>query len=150
MPRSNAPLDRDPAAAANCTALNLRMATRAVSQFYDAAIAESGLTGTQYSLLAVASRAGPLPMSRLAGALVMDRTTLSRNLKPLERAGLVTVVPGEDRRSRQVTVTEAGRAAHDRAKPLWAKAQASVVERLGEDDWAVLIAGLRKAVAAVR
>ena len=89
-------------------------------------------------------------MNELAGFLVTDRTTLTRNLKPLERKGLVEIVPGEDRRVRMVSITDAGRIAFERAKPLWAEAQAAMVERLGDEDWQALITVLRTTVAAIR
>lgn len=140
----------EPMQTINCTCANLRMATRAVTQFYNTVLGESGLKGSQFTLLSWLAKQGPLAMNALAGFLVTDRTTLTRNLGPLEREGLVEIAPGEDRRVRMVSITEAGRAALDRAKPLWAKAQATMVERLGDEDWQRLIGVLRETVAAVR
>jgi len=139
-----------PSAMYNCTAMNLRMATRAVTQFYDGFLAETGVSGPQFSLLAILSVVGPIGMSRLAERMVMDRTTLTRNLKPLERDGLVEIRPGEDRRARLVAMTDAGRAAFERARPRWAAAQSAIRKRLGDDDWQSLIARLQSTVAAIR
>jgi DNA-binding MarR family transcriptional regulator len=140
----------EPMRAINCTNANLRMASRAVTRFYSSVLRPSGLKGSQFSLLSWLSNKGPLSMNELAGFLVTDRTTLTRNLKPLERKGLVEIVPGEDRRVRMVSFTDAGRIAFERAKPLWAEAQAAMVERLGDEDWQALITVLRTTVAAIR
>ena len=140
----------EPMQAINCTCANLRMATRAVTQFYSSVLGPSGLKGSQFTLISWLTRKGPLSMNELAGFLVTDRTTLTRNLKPLERKGLVEIAPGEDRRVRMVSITEAGRATYQSAKPLWAEAQAAMVDRLGDADWRKLIEALRATVAAVR
>ena len=136
--------------AINCTNANLRMASRAVTRFYSSVLGPSGLKGSQFSLLSWLANKGPLSMNELAGFRVTDRTTLTRSLKPLERKGLVEIVPGEDRRVRMVSITDAGRTAFERAKPLWAEAQAAMIERLGDKDWRKLIEALRSTVAAVR
>ncbi|MHA1536297.1 MAG: MarR family winged helix-turn-helix transcriptional regulator [Alphaproteobacteria bacterium] len=140
----------EPMDAFNCTCANLRMATRAVTQLYSSVLGPSGLRGSQFTLISWLARKGPLSMNELAGFLVTDRTTLTRNLGPLEREGLVEIAPGEDRRVRMVSITEAGRAVYERAKPLWAEAQTAMVERLGDKDWRKLIEALRATVAAVR
>lgn len=140
----------EPMRAINCTCANLRMASRAVTQLYSSVLGPSGLKGSQFTLISWLAKKGPLAMNELAGFLVTDRTTLTRNLKPLERKGLVEITPGEDRRVRMVSITDAGRATFERAKPLWAEAQAAMVERLGESDWRKLIEALRTTVAAVR
>src|SRR5512143_712387 len=80
----------------NCADANLRRATRAVTRLYDQILAPSGLLTTQFTLLVACAVAGPAPISNLADALAMDRTTLARNLKLVERRGYVQVVPGED------------------------------------------------------
>ncbi len=74
-----------------CTCANLRKAARAVTQVYDQALRPTGLKATQFTMLATLSNRGDLPLSRLAEALVMDRTTLTRNLKPLVGKGLVRI-----------------------------------------------------------
>ena len=135
---------------ANCTAGNLRQALRAVAQFYDSVIGSSGLTVSQFSLLSTLEKTGPMPVGALAKRMVMDRTTLTRNLKPLERAGFVETVPGADRRARPIAITPAGEASLATARPLWAEAQREMVTRFGIEDWASLIGHLRHAVEVVR
>src|SRR5215212_8694112 len=92
-----------------CNCLALRQAARRVTQFYDQALAPVGLRITQYPILAWIAAEGPMPMKALADLLVMDRATLGHNLRPLLTAGLVELAVGEDRRSRTVTLTDAGR-----------------------------------------
>src|ERR1700738_3737737 len=90
-----------------CNCLALRQAARHVTQFYDQCLASAGLRTTQFSILAKLQRLGPLTSSSLAAALVMDRTTLGRNLQPLAREGLVAVGKGRtDRRSREIRLTD--------------------------------------------
>ena len=134
--------------AASCAAMNLRQASRAVSQLYDQIIRSTGLRGTQFSLLVAVYLAGPAPVTRLAELLVMDRTTLTRNLKPLEKQGLVKVKPGEDQRVRLVSLTDQGEDVLIEALPLWEEAQARVVNELGQERFAHLLQELA-ATAAV-
>ena len=120
-------------APADCTCLALRMATRRVTQLYDHFLADAGLRITQFGLLATLRIAQPLSVTALAQRMAMDRTTLTRNLKPLERLGLITLAPGPDRRTRTVRLTDAGRDAVRRAAPLWREAQAVMAEAMGAD-----------------
>ena len=117
-----------------CTCFRLRSLTRRVTQLYDQVLAPSGLTVTQYSLLAHArkrERPAPPTVSELAEELYTERTTLTRNLKPLVDAGLVTVAGGADARSKAVAITPAGERAFRAARPLWKQAQARMGERAG-------------------
>ncbi len=134
-------------AAEGCVCFNLRKAARAVTQFYDARLKPSGLKATQLSLLFALAATGPINMKRLAGLMVMDRTTLTRNVRPLQRAGLVTSATGTDRRTRSLTLTGRGRDALRHALPLWRQAQDAVVGRLGAARWRDLRASLGKATA---
>src|SRR5882672_12287474 len=94
----------------NCTAL--RQAARRVTKIYDDALAPSGLGVNQFSILARLSLVGPSTIQDLARLLVMDRSTLGHLLRPLEKRGLVTLdVSVQDRRSRTVALTRAGKAA---------------------------------------
>ena len=120
----------------DCSCFNLRRAARRVTQVYDSALAPSGLKATQFSLLAVLGDLEAeegIAMTRLAEILGTDRTTLTRNLVVVERDGLVTVRVGDDSRSRLVALSKAGRAALDRATPLWAEAQAEMAKHIGTD-----------------
>ena len=94
-----------------CNCLALRQAARHITQFYDQFLAPSGLRTTQFSILAKLRRLGPMTINALAAEMVMDRTTLGRNILPLERDGLIAVEQGSrDRRSKELRVTEAGEA----------------------------------------
>ncbi|MEO1686730.1 MAG: MarR family winged helix-turn-helix transcriptional regulator [Pseudomonadota bacterium] len=110
-----------------CIASALRDAARRASEAYDAALAGSGLKVTQYRALALIALAeAPPSISDLARAMGLDRSTLGRNLRILERCGLLDFEGGEDERARHAALTPAGRAALDAARPLWAEAQASL------------------------
>lgn len=122
--------------ASGCVCFNFRKAARAVTQLYDAMLEPSGLRATQFSLLAVLKIRRSVTISRLAREMVMDRTTLTRNLQPLEKRGLVTVVAGDkDRRTREVALTVRGRKALATAMPLWREAQARTVGAVGRARW---------------
>ena len=136
--------------AATCACGNLRRASRAVTQHFEAALEPSGLKATQFTLLVAAACAGPAPVSGLAEALVMDRTTLSRNLKPLVGRGLLAMSPGADRRRRLVRLTAKGRRALEGALPLWAGAQARIVAGLGPKRWRGLTDDLGATVALTK
>ena len=92
-----------------CACFNLRKATRAVTQMFDVAFQPLGLRANQFTVLATVALRGPLYINDLAKRLVMDRTTVSRDLGPLENRGWVKIQSGEDRRTRAVEVTPAGR-----------------------------------------
>ncbi len=111
--------------AVTCNCLALRQAARHVTQFYDQWLASSGLRTTQYSILSKLNRKGPMTINALAGALVMDRTTLGRNILPLQRDGLIAAGIGQtDRRSKELRVTSAGAARLRTAFKVWTQAQA--------------------------
>jgi DNA-binding MarR family transcriptional regulator len=115
-----------------CNALALRQATRHVSQLYDRHLAAVGLKGTQFSIVARLSRDGPRSINDLARELVMDRTTLGRTMQPLEREGLIAVVPNpEDRRSKALRLTEAGATKLRIAAKGWTQAQAQFESAFG-------------------
>ncbi|MBV8683281.1 MAG: winged helix-turn-helix transcriptional regulator [Caulobacteraceae bacterium] len=95
-----------------------------MTQLYDRVLAPSGLRVTQYALLSEVERLGPIALLPLAEAMVMDRATLGHNIRPLETAGYLSVSVGKDRRSRVVSLTDAGRKIVAQVKPLWRQAQA--------------------------
>jgi DNA-binding MarR family transcriptional regulator len=120
--------------AGRCNGTAMRRAMRRVSQIYDEALALSGLRSTQRSLLVGIARAGRLTMSELAASLVLDRSALAHNIKPLERDGLVEVVADEhDKRNRLVALTGAGWAKLAQSQPLWEEAQRRFERALGEE-----------------
>jgi len=109
-----------------CSATAIRKASRRLSQLYDDAIATSGLKTTQFAILVELARRSKQPptMAELADALVMDRSALGHNLRPLERDGLIALEESdEDRRCRHVIATSLGKAKFREAKKLWQKAQ---------------------------
>ena len=136
--------------AATCAATRIRQAARAVSQHYDAVMRPSGLVRTQFTVLVASTLAGPagVPMSALARVLVLDRTSLTRTLAPLEKAGLVRTARGPaDSRVRLVRITAAGSRRLARALDLWKEAQASFQARAGAD-WPETHARLGRVVQA--
>jgi DNA-binding MarR family transcriptional regulator len=116
-----------------CLCGNARMAARAVSLVYDEALKPSGLRASQLAVLwAVVALPGST-VNVLARTIAMDATTLTRNLRVLERELLVTMIAGTDRREREVHATIKGKRAFARAMPLWEAAQAKVVGTTGRD-----------------
>jgi Transcriptional regulators len=133
--------------ARECACFSLRKAGRAVTQLYDEALREAGIRVTQFTLLVAAYLSGETPISQMAKVLVMDRTTLTRNLKPLEAQGLITIRSGADRREKRVTLTRRGRAMVALALPLWEQAQGQITEGLGPARFDSLLMDLSKAVS---
>lgn len=126
----------------NCTCFNLRKATRAVTQLYDEALRPCGLYATQFTLLAAISSTDKVTITELSRALIMDRTTLTRNLNPLQKSGYVEVVPGEDKRTRLLSLTRSGQKVLKEAMTLWSQVQKQVVKTLGKGNWEELLDNL--------
>ena len=118
-----------------CVCNSLRMATRAVTQLYDDALRPSGLRVTQFSVLAALARVGEASVGELAESLAIDQSTLTRGVALLERRGLTERVLHSDARVKSLRLTARGRAALERARPLWAKAQQTVLRELGPTGW---------------
>jgi DNA-binding MarR family transcriptional regulator len=114
-----------------CNCSSLRSATRALTLAYDEVLRPSGLRMTQFSILARIGAVGSMPLSELAELLAMDRTTLGRNLRPLERDNLVKIEVGDDRRERLIDLTPAGRRAIALARPLWDSVHSRFEQRFG-------------------
>jgi DNA-binding MarR family transcriptional regulator len=131
----------------DCACFNLRKTARAITKLYDDALRPTGLRATQFSLLITTTMLGSVTVTRLAEIGVMDRTTLTRNLKPLEKKGLIRVVPGDDQRTRIVNLTTRGQEVLTKALPLWEKTQARVIEELGRERWKSLQADLGEVVS---
>lgn len=122
-----------------CTALRLRKAARRISLIYDRHLEPHDLTVTQFGLLAQVDRLDGAGIGELAEALIMDPTTLTRNLRPLEKRKLLVFAPDpNDRRSRRLHLTQAGRDALAEARAGWAKAQRQVDQAFGAGDTAKL------------
>ena len=129
----------------HCVCAALRRTDRAITQFYDAILAKSGVSITQFTWLATLASAGPMAINRFAELLVMDRTSLTRNLRLLVRQALVRIEEGEDRRKHIVALTAEGEEALTRALPLWKQAHAHLLHGLGEQQ----VGTLREDLAAV-
>ena len=118
-----------------CSATAMRKATRRMTQLYDDALAPAGLRSTQYAILEELHRTADAPpsMGELAEMLVLDRSALGHNLRPLERDGLIALVAGDaDRRLRRVVLTKMGRAKRAQARPAWKLAQDRFNDVFGE------------------
>lgn len=128
-----------------CNCLALRQAARHVTQIYDSHLSSEGLRTTQYSILAKLNRLGPLSINELAKSMVMDRTTLGRAIRPLERDRLLTIGEGEDGRTRSLRLTARGEARLKTAAPKWRAAQKEFERAFGAKD----AAGLRDVLQRV-
>jgi DNA-binding MarR family transcriptional regulator len=133
-----------------CVCATLRRTTRAIARVYDQALAPFELRTTEYSLLAKLDQYGPIALTPFAGRLGMDRSTLTRELRPLQAAGLVEVGPGRDRRQRVARLTDAGEQALASARPAWQATQAEVAERFGGQRTAALLDELRALTRTTR
>lgn len=118
---------------AHCSCFSLRKATRAVTQFYDHLLDPTGIRSTQFNLLVTMASISARTLTEMANILVMDRTTLTRNLKPLEKMGLIAKGEVFDKRSKVYSLTEKGRSVVAQAIPLWEQAQAKLKSLLGEE-----------------
>ena len=133
-----------------CACLNLRKASRAVTQVFDESLQSSALRSTQLPVLVTLAMAESNTITHLAEELVMDRTSLARLLNPLESAGFIQIVPGDDRRTREVSLTIRGKEAVAEAIPLWERAQAYIVARLGSKRWRELRENLSATVVLIQ
>lgn len=112
---------------------NVRKATRAVTQFYDHCLEPAGIRATQFTLLVSMASVSAHTLTEMASTLVMDRTTLTRNLKPLEKMGFIETIIPRDKRSKAYALTQRGRDALMKGIPLWQAAQNKVVTGLGQE-----------------
>ena len=132
-----------------CNCFAARAAARHVSQSYDRFLAPTGLRTTQYSILTRLKRKGPLTINALAEDMVMDRTTLGRNVLPLQRDGLITITSAaSDRRAKELRLTKAGENRMQEAFEGWSQAQARFEAAFGERRAAGLRKLLRSAAAS--
>lgn len=133
-----------------CTCFNMRKAARVVTQLFDDSMRLTGLRGTQFALLVHTCVMGPIALSKLAEAMVTDRTTLARNLELLEKNVLVTVEDGDDRRTRIIAITDDGRKKLAEAFPCWKKTQDEIKEMMGRDEWSAMISLVSRLVNQVQ
>ncbi len=133
----------------HCTCFNARRASRAVTQFYDDIMEPSDVKAPQFTMLGAVNLMGPASVTKLAEHLALDRTTLTRNLKVLVDQGLVEIGPGDDRRERVASLTEAGRDALRRAPPPWLQAQGAIAEKFGVDRWRRMLEDMTELAALI-
>ena len=138
MKQANDPDTADYMAAAGCFCLASRQAARKITRLYDSYMQESGIRITQFTILSQLMLRGDMPIGKLAGILGMERTTLTRNLTPLEQQKWISIKAGEDPRARMIGITGQGRSVVRRSFPFWSKAQAHVGKLLGADGQAAL------------
>lgn len=128
--------------ASKCVCTALRMTTRVVKSAYDQELALAGLTQTSYTILSRLEDEGPFTISQLADRLAMDRTTCSRELRPLLDSGHAEQAIGQDRRQRLIALTPAGRRQLETARPRWQAAQERVSQAFGTQRMSELLAEL--------
>lgn len=122
----------------SCHCIALRKATRKLSSLYDAALAPLGINVGQFSLLRRVRRFGPVSLTDLAVHMDLDRSTVGRNTKVLERMGLLIVSSGRDQREALLSLTDAGRQVVEDGTPLWDAVQGNIETRLGAERLAQL------------
>lgn len=143
------PAELNLSAMENCVCFNLRWVTRAMTQFFDAELRRLGIRPTQTPVLAALSAKAAWRMDELSDWLGMERTTLVRNLRPLERDGLVKLT-GTGRGGRvSVSITARGKRDLAKAMPAWHAAQQRVVKTLGGSRWSAILSDLERAALAL-
>lgn len=130
-----------------CICNNLRRAARLVTNYYDKLLEPAGLRVSQATVLVVLYLSGELTINEMAEKLDLDRTTMTRNLKPLAQQGLLTIAPGSDQRTRVVALTSKGEEALLRVLPVWEQTQSYMVQGIGEADASLLLRQLSEAAA---
>jgi DNA-binding MarR family transcriptional regulator len=128
----------------HCLCLAAQRAARALARRFDEALKPTGITSGQFSLLMSLNRPDPPTIGSVASLLAMDRTTLTANLKPLERRGLIALVAdAKDRRSRRIRLLDAGMAVLNAALPIWVRTHREIDAEVGPDEMTALRGGLR-------
>ncbi|SDE70844.1 MarR family winged helix-turn-helix transcriptional regulator [Kordiimonas lacus] len=134
--------------AGQCACQKLRKATRIITRRYDEALKPIGIKGNQFTMLSVISLVDAVTLTELADKMGMERTTLIRNLKPLERDGLISISSEGFRRARSAEITDKGLNVLEEALPIWHQAQDSLRIELGANTWKIVHDGL-EALGAV-
>jgi len=132
---------------ATCMGLHIRRASRILTQVYDSALRPTGLVVNQFTLLVAIHLFEPVPITQLAQELFADQTTVTRNIKLLERQGFVAIAPSEDRRIKLVSLTVEGQTVLAKALPLWEEVQAKLRQHFGEQKWQDLLSLLTEVKA---
>jgi DNA-binding MarR family transcriptional regulator len=139
----------DMSAMENCVCFNLRWVTRKVTQFFDAEMRRHGIRPTQASILRALNAKENWSMAKLSDWLGMDRTTLVRNLRPLQRDGLVQAAGGGRGGRVELSITAKGRKKIEECLPAWRSAQSAAVKTLGEQRWSAVLSDLETAALAL-
>jgi len=132
-----------------CACTSLRKAARAVSRLYDGHMGLDGANITQFAILRALEREPDQPLSRLAEAMVMDRTSLYRALTPMAREGWIVIQAGSTGRTKIARLAEKGQAVMRQALPHWAAAQTRFIEAFGREEWSALSETLKGVVGMV-
>jgi DNA-binding MarR family transcriptional regulator len=144
------PKELDLSAIENCVCFNLRWVTRVVTQFFDAEMRRHGIRPTQGSILLALNAKESWSMAELSDWLGMDRTTLLRNLRPLQRDGLAQAVGGGRGGRVKLSITAKGRKKIKESQPAWRSAQSTAVKTLGEQRWSAILSDLETAALALK
>ena len=134
----------------NCVCFNLRSVTRVVTQFFDTELRRHGIRPTQRTILMALSAQKNWTMAALSDWLGMDRTTLVRNLQPLQREGMVQTVGGGRGERVELSITAKGRKKIDQSEPAWRSAQSAALKALGEQRWSTILLDLKTAALALK
>jgi len=128
----------------HCVSNNLHQTARAISRIYGEEMRSSGIQRSQFAILGYLNKLGVVQLTELADMLFMERTTLSRNLKPLVKNGLVQINKSPaDARARDISLTKEGKTRFREATKLWRKAQKRILASFGEDNWRALEVSLQ-------
>ena len=133
----------------NCVCFNLRWVARAVTQFYDSEMRRHGIRPTQGTILLALDSKENWSMAELSDWLGLDRTTLVRNLRPLQRDGLVQAVGGGRGNRVELAITSKGRKQIEKLTPAWRSAQSAAVKTLGKERWSAILSDLETAALAL-
>ena len=127
-----------------CCCFNLRKVSRAITQFYDRHLEKAGIRSTQFTLLIALDSSKSKTLTEIANSLIMDRTTLTRNLRPLEKLGLISTTQPLDKRSKGYVLTLSGKATIEKTIPLWKAAQQIIFMSMEEGEYKNLIGRLNR------
>lgn len=140
----------DLTSAENCTCFNVRRVSRVITQCFDAEVRRHGIRPTQTPILRALQAKDGWSMAELSDWLAMERTTLLRNLRPLQRASLVKVQGGGQGGRVMIEITAKGRKALSDTLPAWRSAQEKVVAILGKERWSAIISDLQEVSARLK
>lgn len=142
--KSGSSVSLDLSGTGSCAAFNFRRTARAVTRLYDLGLQPCGLRATQFAILTAVAKFQPVSISRIGEILVLDQTTLTRNLRLLQKQGFLDISPRSIRRQRFLTLTDKAVKALEIAVPLWRKVQADFLAGLPADGWSALRDELRR------